>query len=94
MMPAKLGHFDYPQHFEVRRVSRNGGIRWHHHRVPVSQTLIEEYIGFEEIEDGIYDVYFCELLIGRFYEELGIIKNVIERIPMRQRNPRKCYPCT
>jgi len=94
MMPAKLGHFDYPQHFEVRRVSRNGGIRWHHHRVPVSQTLIEEYIGFEEIEDGIYDVYFCELLLGRFYEELGIMKNVIERIPMRQRNPRKCYPCT
>jgi hypothetical protein len=27
-MPKKIGHFDYPLHFEVRRVSRNSGIRW------------------------------------------------------------------
>jgi hypothetical protein len=27
-MPKRLGHYDYPCHFEVRRVSRNSGIRW------------------------------------------------------------------
>ena len=42
------------------------------------------YIGFEEIEDGIYDVYFCELLIGRFVESLMKIQDVIERVPVRQ----------
>lgn len=89
IMPEKLRSYDYPQHFEVRRVSRNGGIRWHHHRVPVSQPLVEDYIGFEEVDDGIYNVYFCEMLIGRFFEELGIIKDVIKRVPIRHQNPRK-----
>ena len=83
-MPKRLGHYDYPDHFEVRRVSRNSGIRWRARWVQVSQTLAEEYIGFEEIEDGIYNVYFCELLIGRFVEEAMKIEDVIERVPVRQ----------
>lgn len=88
-MPDKIEGYDYPQHFEVRKVSRNGGIRWHHHRVPVSQTLIEDYIGFEEIDDGVYNVFFRELLIGRFFEELGIIKDVIKRVPIKHQHSRK-----
>jgi hypothetical protein len=43
--PSRLLTPDHPGHFEVRRVSRNGGIRWHHHRVPVSHTLPEEHMG-------------------------------------------------
>jgi hypothetical protein len=83
-MPKKLGHYDYPNHFEVRRVSRNSGIRWKSRWVQVSQTLAEEYIGFEEVEDGIHNVYFCELLIGRFIEEDMKIEDVIKRVPVRQ----------
>lgn len=83
-MPKKLDHFDYPCHFEVRRVSRNSGIRWRKHWVQVSVTLAEEYIGFEEVEDGIHNVYFCNLLIGRFFEEQLKIRDVIERVPIRQ----------
>ena len=83
-MPKKLDHFDYPYHFEVRRVSRNSGIRWRNRWVQVSSTLAEEYIGFEEIEDGIHNVYFCDLLIGRFFEEQLKIRDVIERVPVRQ----------
>jgi len=83
-MPKKLDHFDYPYHFEVRRVSRNSGIRWRHRWVQVSSTLAEEYIGFEEVEDGIYNVYFCELLIGRFIEKIMKIEDVIERVQVRQ----------
>ena len=82
-MPKKLDHFDYPSHFEVRRVSRNSGIRWRKHWVQVSSTLAEEYVGFEEVEDGIHNVYFCNLLIGRFFEEQLRIKDVIERVPVR-----------
>jgi Integrase core domain. len=82
-MPKKLDHFDYPYHFEVRRVSKNSGIRWRKRWVQVSSTLAEEYIGFEEVDDGIYNVYFCNLLIGRFFEEQLKIKDVIERVPVR-----------
>jgi len=93
-MPDKTKPYDYPPHFEVRLVSKNGGVRWNHIRVPVSQTLIKEYIGFEEIEDGIYNVYFRNLLIGRFFEEISRIKDVIKRIPTIPRHAERCYPCT
>jgi len=93
-MPRRLRHYDYPLHFEVRRVSRNSGIRWRNRWVQVSQTLAEEYIGFEEIEDGIHNVYFCDLLIGRFFEEISKIKDVIERVPTRPLIVECCNPCT
>jgi hypothetical protein len=90
-MPKKLGHWDYPAHFAVRLVSNNGGIRWNHKRVPVSQTLTKEYIGFEEIDDGIYNVYYCDYLIGRFFEEITRIKDMIERVPTTPRIAKECY---
>jgi len=37
-------------------VSKNGGIRWRHVRVPVSHILAREYIGFEESDDGTWEV--------------------------------------
>lgn len=62
-----------PGHFEVRRVSRNGGIRWASHRVPVSHSMLEEYLGFEPVDDGLWDVYSYHCRPGRFNERLGRI---------------------
>ena len=56
--PAQLPALEYPGHYEVRRLSRNGGMRWHKQWVNVSQTLGEEYVGLVEIDDGEWDVYF------------------------------------
>jgi hypothetical protein len=83
-MPKKLSHFDYRYHFGLRRVSRNSGIRWKSRWVQASSTLAEEYFGFEEVENGIHHVYFCQLLIGRFMEKAMKIEGVIERVPVRQ----------
>ena len=93
-MPKKLGVWDYPYHFKVRRVSRTGAIRWQTKRVPLTHTLVEEYVGFEEIDDGIYNVYYCDFLLGRFYEELGRVKDLIERVPIRQRITKESYQRT
>ena len=67
-MPDKLDPVEYPDRFEVRRVSGNGGIRWHKHWVNVSSTLKGEYIGLEAIDNGIWDVYFSVKKIGRLHE--------------------------
>lgn len=72
-VPARLPRAEYPGHFDVRLVSRNGGIRWQRHRIPVSHTLREEYIGFEAIDDGLWDVYFFQCRLGRFDERLNRI---------------------
>jgi transposase InsO family protein len=71
--PARPAGPEYPGHFEVRRVSRNGGIRWASHRVPVSHSMLEEYIGLEPVDDGLWDVYYYHCRLGRFNERLGRI---------------------
>ena len=68
--PTRLPALEYPVHYETRLVSATGAIRWHFHRVPVSHLLRGEYVGMEEIDDGVWDVYFGPLWLGRFHERL------------------------
>jgi putative transposase len=67
-MPEKLPLFEYPDRFEVRYVSANGGIRWGRDWINVSTVCIGEYVGLEEIDDGIWNVYFGPLKLGRLNE--------------------------
>lgn len=67
-MPNKIPPLEYPDRFEVRYVSANGGIRWNNDWVNVSVVCAGEYVGLEEIDDGIWNVYFGPLKIGRFHE--------------------------
>jgi len=67
--PAKLPPLEYPAHFETRYVSHNGGIRWNCAWVNVSITCAGEYVGLEEIDNGIWNVYFGPLKLGRLSEE-------------------------
>lgn len=66
--PRRLPPLEYPAHFEVRLVSRNGGIRWNSHWVNVSHVLGEQYVGLEEIDNGIWTVYFGPIELGRLDE--------------------------
>jgi len=67
-MPARLPPLEYPDRFEVRYVSANGGIRWNRQWVNVSITCVGEYVGLEEIDDGVWNVYFGPLKLGRLLE--------------------------
>ncbi len=67
-MPDKLPPLEYPDRFEIRYVSANGGIRWNSDWVNVSTVCAGEYVGLEEIDDGIWNVYFGTLKLGRFHE--------------------------
>ena len=67
-MPRKIKPFEYPDRFEVRYVSGNGGIRWNRDWVNVSTVCIGEYVGLEEIDNGIWSVYFGPLKLGRLDE--------------------------
>ena len=66
--PETLPPLEYPGHFETRLVSRNGGIRWKGRRIPASHLLAKQYLGLEEVGDGLWDVYFGPVKLGRFHE--------------------------
>ncbi len=79
-MPNTLPPLEYPDRFEVRYVSANGGIRWNHHWINVSITCAGEYVGLEEIDDGVWNVYFGPLKLGRLLERHMRIEDALGKL--------------
>ena len=57
----RLAPFVYPRGFETRRVNTSGDISWHEDRVFISQVFSLEDLGFEEMDEDIFKVYFREI---------------------------------
>jgi len=79
-MPNQIPPLEYPDRFEVRYVSANGGIRWNKRWVNVSITCVGEYVGLEEIDDGVWNVYFGPLKLGRLLERHMKIEDAFGRL--------------
>jgi putative transposase len=86
-LPSRLAPMEYPGHFEVRRVSRNSGIRWNRHWVCVTHTLAGEYVGLEEVGDGLWDIYFGPVTLGRMDERTLRITDHKGRTVRKQVSP-------
>jgi putative transposase len=79
-MPHQLPPLEYPDRVEVRDVSANGGIRWHHQWVNVSQVCVGAYVGLEDIDDGVWNVYCGPLTLGRRLERHLRIEDAYGRL--------------
>jgi transposase InsO family protein len=66
--PEQLPEAEYPGHYEVRRVRRGGEILFRKRDVFVSETLAHENVALEEVEDGVWAIWFYDLQIGRLDE--------------------------
>jgi len=75
--PDRIPEVEYPGHYEVRRVRRDGNIRWRGGMLFVSEVLGGEPVGLEEVDDGIWSLHFSSLLLARFDEEHRILKPTI-----------------
>ncbi len=84
-MPRKIRPYDYPGHFLVRRVSRGGTIRVFHNQVFVSNTLQEDYVGLEEVDDGVFDLFSCFYHIGRYELRTNKIHDIVSRVGLSVR---------
>ncbi len=79
-MPAAPPPLVYPAHFETRLVSKNSGIRWRDKWVAVSTTCAGLYVGLEEIDHGLWDVYLGPVKLGRLFEETLRIEDHLGRL--------------
>jgi putative transposase len=84
-LPKKIGPYDYPGHFLVRRVSRGGTIHFLRNQIFLSNTLQEDLVGLEEVDDGVFDVFFCFYQIGRYDLREGRIRDIVKRVGLSQR---------
>jgi transposase InsO family protein len=66
--PERIAKPEYPGHFEIRRVSSAGTFRLHSGQYFLSQALNDEYIGLEEVQDGLWNLIYYDTLLGRFDE--------------------------
>lgn len=82
-MPNKLISPEYPDRFEVRFVSANGGIQWKKNFVNVTSALIGEYVGLEEVDDGQWDIYYGPMRLGRLHERHMRIEDHLGRLVRR-----------
>jgi len=84
-MPKRIEPYDYPTHYLVRRVSRAGTIRLFHNQIFVSNTLHEDYVGLEEVDDGVYDLFYCFYHIGRYELKTNKIHDVVSKVGLSVR---------
>lgn len=66
LWPSKLPELVYPDYYDVRKVSHCGGIYWHNGLVYVSQILHDEWVGMDEVDEGIWNIYYGPIQLGRF----------------------------
>jgi len=84
-MPRHIEPYEYPGHYLVRRVSRAGTMRVLRRQIFVSNTLQEDYVGLEEVDDGVYDLYFCFYQIGRYDLRANRIQDIVSRVGVSRR---------
>ena len=79
--PRTMRPWKYPQGICTKYVCRNGAIRWGARKwVVVSTTLIEKYIGLEEIVKGKWRVYYRDTLLGYLDERELRIQDQLGRL--------------
>lgn len=66
--PERIPEVEYPGHYELRRVRQNGQIKWLGEMTFVSEILVGETVGLEEIDEGLWSMYFARVLLGRYDE--------------------------
>lgn len=71
LYPSRMPEIVYPGHYEQRRVMRGGEFKWRNRALFLSSVFAGEVIGFDEIEDGVWSVYFGKQLLARLDEHLG-----------------------
>ena len=66
--PDRLPAIEYPGHFQVRFVSNAGTFRFRNRLLFIANALNQHAIGLEEIDDGIWSIYFGQVLLARLDE--------------------------
>ncbi len=80
-LPRAIRSWKYPAGMATKYVCRNGAIRWGASRwVMVSTTLIEKYVGLEEIVKGKWRVYYRDTLLGYLDERELRIQDQLGRL--------------
>ena len=66
--PEVLADPEYPSHFDVRRIRKDGFMKMHEKSISLGAVLQRECVGVEAIADGIWHLWFGPVFLGRITE--------------------------
>ena len=72
-LPARVPRVEYAGHLEIRRVGSNGCVGWRGRPLFLTEVLSGEDVGFEEVDDGIWTLYFAAVRLGRVDDRTRLI---------------------
>jgi transposase InsO family protein len=67
-LPRRVPKPNYPGHYQVRLVVSTGHIKFKNRLLFLSQTLNKRHVGLEEVDDGVWSIYFYDILLARLDE--------------------------
>ena len=65
---------EYPGHFLLKRVTNAGTFRLHRRLVFIANSLKQLVIGLEEVDDGVWSIYFGHVLLARLDERDYVLR--------------------
>jgi transposase InsO family protein len=72
--PHRLPPLEYPGHFVVKKVTTGGTFRFRRRLLHLANALVDQPIGLEETDDGIWAIHFNTVLIATLDERDYIIR--------------------
>ena len=71
--PERLPPLEYPTHFLVKKITTAGTFWFGGRLLYITTALVDQHIGLEETDDGIWAIYFNTILLATFDERDYII---------------------
>ena len=71
--PERLPALEYPGHFLVKKITTGGMFRFQNRLLYLANVMVDQYIGLEETDDGIWAIHFNTVLLATFDERDYII---------------------
>jgi putative transposase len=71
--PEQLPPLEYPRHFLVKKITTGGTFRFQHKLLYLANAMVDQHIGLEETDDGIWAIHFNTVLLATFDERDYII---------------------
>jgi transposase InsO family protein len=72
--PGRVPVFEYPGHYIPKRVTNAGTIRFKTRLIFVATALKQHVVGLEEVDDGLWSLYFCNVLLARIDERDCVLR--------------------
>ena len=72
--PERMPVPEYPGHFLVKKVTTAGTFRFQKRLLYLANALVDQHIGLEETDDGIWAIHFNTILLATFDDRDYIIR--------------------